>query len=304
MTVRQFLDLTTTVALAIIGLLAVVVVGSSPVTLLAVLPLLLVLPGFAIVSAIYPGVGPESIGSVGRFALSVALSAAVTPMVAMAANYTVGVYPLPIVAGVAVITVSMSLIAAGRRAALPDDERAGALPFSWTARTFERYLRGTRSLKSTSPLEATSGRDVLLNLAIVATILVFAASIGFAALVPQGDGVTETYLATTNGDSLTLVQNANDLSQEERDSLVAVVENEEGQSMQYTVVVAAQDVSQTDDGVRVDGEEILVEESATLNDGDTWHVPVPTADADRTVVSIHQGEANGEPDYRLVLQEP
>lgn len=304
MTVRQFLDLTSTVALAILGLLAVVVVGPSPVTLLFALPLLLVLPGFAIVSATYPGVGPDSIGSVGRFALSVALSVAVTPMVAMAANYTVGVYPLPIIAGVAVVTVSMSFIAAGRRAALPEDERAGALFFSWTATTFERYLRGTRSLKSTSPLEATSGRDVLLNLVIVATILVFAASIGFAALVPQGDGVTETYLATTNGDSLTLVQNANDLSQEERESLVAVVENEEGQSMQYTVVVAAQDVSQTDDGVRVDGEEILAEESATLNNGDTWHVPVPPADADRTVVSIYQGEANGEPEYRLVLQEP
>lgn len=303
MTARQFLDLTATVALAIVGLLAVLVVGPSLPTLLLALPLLLVLPGFALVSAIYPGRGPESIGSIARFALSVVLSVAVTPMVAMAANYTVGVYPLPIVAGVAVITVSMSLIAAGRRASLSHEERAGALPFARAATVFERYLRGTRSLKSTAPLEATSGRDVFVNLIIVGTILVFAASVGFAALVPQGDGVTETYLATTNGDSVTLVQNANDLSQEERNSLIAVVENEEGEARQYTVVVTSQTTTQTNDGVRVDNQQVLSKETGTLNDGDTWHVPVPQGDGDRTVVSIYHGKANGEPDYRLVLQE-
>lgn len=304
MTATKFLDLVATAVLALLGLLGMLVVGPSPVTLLFVLPLILVLPGFAIVSAIYPNVGPNSIGGIERFALSIALSLAVTPMVAMAANYTVGVYPLPVVAGVAAIAVSMSFIAAGRRAAVPAEERAGATPFARTATMFERYFRGTRSLKSTSPLEATSGRDVVLNLVIVATILVFAASVGFAALIPQDEGVTETYLATTTGDSVTLVQNANDLSQEERDSLVAVVENEEGKPMQYSVVITSQAVTQTEDGVTVDNENVLAEESGTLNDGDTWHISVPRGEGDRTVVSIYEGEPNGEPDYRLVLQEP
>lgn len=290
MSARQFLDLAATAALAIAGLAAMLVVGPSPVTLLLVLPLLLLLPGFAIVSAVYPYGGQESISGIARFALSIAMSVAVTPMVAMAANYTVGVHPLPVVVGVAAITVSMSFIAAGRRASVPADERAGWAPLSRAATAFERYFRGTRSLKSTAPLEATSGRDVFLNLVVVGAVLVFAASVGFAALVPQDEGVTETYLATTNGDSLTLVQDADGLSQEERGSLVAVVENEEGRSVQYTVVVES-------------GGSVLAEKSATLNDGDTWHVAVPQGEGDQTVVEIYRGEANGEPDYRLVLQE-
>lgn len=291
MTVRQFLDLTATAALAMLGLVAMLVVGSSTVTILVVLPLLLLLPGFAIVSAIYPTVGPDSIRGTTRFALSIALSVAITPMVAMAANYTVGVHPLPVVAGIAAITVSMCFIAAGRRAAVPAEERAGATPFSRAATVFERYFRGTRSLKSTAPLEATSGRDVFLNLVIVGAVLVFAASVGFAALTPQDEGVTETYLATTTGDSVTLVQNANGLSQEERNSLVAVVENEEGKTMQYSVVIES-------------GGNVLTEQSGTLNNGDTWHIAVPQGEGDRTVVKIHHGAADGEPDYRLVLQEP
>lgn len=291
MTARQFLDLTVTAVLAMLALAAMFVVGPSPVTLLIALPLLLLLPGFAIVSAIYPAAGQDDIGGIVRFALSIAISIAVTPMVAMAANYTVGVHPLPVVVGVAAVTVSMCFIAAGRRASVPAETRAGAAPFSHASTVFERYFRGTRSLKSTAPLEATSGGDVVLNLIIVGAILVFAASVGFAALIPQDEGVTETYLATTTGDSLTLVQNTEGLSQEDRNSLIAVVENEEGTTMQYSVVIES-------------GGNVLADESATLNHGDSWRINVPRGDGDRTVVKIYHGEADGEPDYRLVLQEP
>lgn len=291
MTARQFLDLTVTAVLAMLALAAMLVVGPSPVTLLIALPLLLLLPGFAIVSAIYPAAGQDDIGGIARFALSIAISIAVTPMVAMAANYTVGVHPLPVVLGVAAVTVSMCFIAAGRRASVPAETRAGATPFSHASTVFERYFRGTRSLKSTAPLEATSGADVFLNLIIVGTILVFAASVGFAALIPQDEGVTETYLATTTGDSVTLVQNTEGLSQEDRNSLIAVVENEEGTTMQYSVVIES-------------GGNVLADESATLNNGDTWRINVPQGDGDRTVVKIYHGDADGEPDYRLVLQEP
>lgn len=302
MSVRQFLDLTATVVLAVVGALAVVAVGPSPVSLVLALPLLLLLPGYAVVSALFPDNGPESVGNTARLGLSVALSVAITPALAFASNYTIGIYPRPIVVGIAVITVSLCFIAAGRRADLEPSTRAGPEPFLRAGNIYERYFCESRSLRSTVPLEATSGRDVFLNLLVVGAVLVFAASVGFAAIVPHDDGVTETYLATTNGDSVSLVQNPGGLSGAERESLVAVVQNEEGESTTYTVVVAGQDVTRNDDGVTVDDQQVVKKETGSLDDGDTWHVGVPTTGGDRTVVMVYHGQARGEPDYQLVLQ--
>lgn len=302
MTVRQFHDLVATAALAPLPVLALLALGPSPVTLALALPLLLLLPGYVVTSALYPRA--DALGGVARFALAIALSVAITPGVAFAANYTVGVYPLPILVGVASVTVSLAIVAAGRRSAVPEDDRAGPAPGARAATIADRYFHGTRSLRSTAPLEATTGFGVFLNLVIVAAILVFAASVGFAALVPQGEGVTEAYLATTADGNVTLVQDPAGLSAEQRGSLVTVVNNEEGHRVKYTVVVVAQDVSRTDDGVQVDGERVLDRQTGTLDSGDTWHVPVPASDGDRTVVRVYKGAAEGEAAYRLVLEEP
>lgn len=304
MTVSQFLDLVATMCLAALAAVALLVVGPSLPTLLLALPLLLLLPGYAIVSALYPASGSDDIGPVARFALAIALSIGITPAVAFAANYTVGVYPAPVVFGVAVITISVGIIAIGQRAAVDPDNRAAPAPLDRTGTIFERYFRGTRSLRSTAPLEATSKTGVFLNLLVVGAILVFAASVGFAALVPQSEGVTETYLATTSDGNVTIVQDPGSLSQAQRQSLVAVVENQEGREMQYTVVFAAQDVTRTDSGVQIDDERVLGKQSSTVAPGESWQVGVPSGDGDRTVVWVFHGKASGDPDYRLVLQEP
>lgn len=302
MSVSQFLDLVATMCLAGLAALALLVVGPSLPALLLALPLILLLPGYVIVSALYPARGPDGIGSVARFALSVALSIAVTPAVAFAANFTVGVYPRPVVVGVAAITIAIGFIAIGQRASVDPDDRAAPAPLARTGTISERYFRGTRSLRSTAPLEATSKTGVFLNLVVVGAILVFAASVGFAALVPQGEGVTETYLATTSDGNATIVQDPGSLTQAERQSLVAVVENQEGREMQYTVVFAAQDVTRTDQGVRVDDERVLEKQTNTVAPGESWQVDVPANDGERLVVWVFHGKANGDPDYRLVLQ--
>jgi len=303
MTARQYLDLVATMGLAGLPVLVLLVLGASPVTLLVALPLLLLLPGYAIVSALYPVRGSTSIGPVGRFALSIALSVAVTPAVAFVANYTVGVYARPVVVGVATVTISVAVVAMGRRAGVDPDASAGPDPLGRVATIADRYFHGSRSLRTTAPLEATSKTDVVLNLVVVGAILVFTASVGFAALVPQDAGVSEAYLATTSGENVTIVQDPSELSQAQRDSVVAVVENQEGHEQSYTVQIVAQDVTRTSDGVQVDGERELGTQSNTVATGSAWQVDVPPSDGDRTVVRVYQGQADSEPAYRLVLQE-
>jgi len=304
--VRQFTDLAGTVAGALAGLGGFLVFGPSLRTLVIALPLLLVLPGYAVVSLLYPRDGPSSsLGFVSRFALAVAVSAATVPAVALVANYATGIYPLPVLAGVSAITVVASVFAAIRRMAVPESERMGIAPLGRLVTWYERYLRGTRSLRARTPLEARTGRDVFVNLVVLASILVFTASIGLAAMVPQQDPFTETYLATSNGGNLTMVQDPGDLSASERESLVAVVENHEQRPTKYTVEVVSQTLEGTGPTAKVRDERIVTEDSKTVSAGGEWQYSLPSSvRGDRVVVNVYKGRRQGDedPDYHLTMR--
>lgn len=304
--VRQFTDLAGTVLLALAGLGGFLVFGPSLSALVIALPLLVVLPGYAVVSMLYPRDGQSSsLGFVARFALAVAVTAATVPAVALLANYVTGIYPLPVLSGVTAITVVASVLASIRRNTVPASERMGIAPLARLVTWYDRYLRGSRNLRAKTPLEARTGRDVFVNLIVLASILVFTASVGIAAMVPQQDPYSEAYLATTNGGTVTIVQDPAGLSSSERESLVAVVENHEQRSVTYSVEVVSQTLDGSGPTAQVRDERIVTEDSKTLSDGDEWQYSLPSAvRGDRVVVNVYKGGRQGDekPDYHLTMR--
>lgn len=301
---RYVTDLVVVVMLALVGFGGFLVLGPSPPALVLALPLLLLLPGYVIVSSLYPrNTEVSTVSLPGRIALSVAVSLAVVPGVAILLDFVTGIYPLPVLASLAGLTVLGALLAFARRLSIPASDRMGMSPLARSTGWADRYLSGSKNLRARSPLEARRGADVFLNLIIFGSILVFAASVGIAAMVPQDDAFTEAYLATTDGGEITMVQEPGSLSSAQRESLVAVIENQEGTETEYTVVVASQQVG--GDG-SVQSQEVLDKQTKTIADGESWQVPVPASGGgDQIAVNVYEGGQGGDqkPDYHLVLRQ-
>jgi len=75
---------------------------------------ILFLPGYTLIEALFPKRG--DLGGIERFALSIGLSLAVTPLIGLLLNYTPwGIRLNPIVISLTLITLTMSLLAAHRK---------------------------------------------------------------------------------------------------------------------------------------------------------------------------------------------
>lgn len=271
-------------ALAAAGIL-VVGTTATPIRVALALPLVLLLPGYAFVSALFPESPTEDgtgFGALERIALSVALSLAVVPMIAYAANFTpYGVTLLPIAVAVVAWTVLFSLIGLVRRARLAPADRyglasgdaLGVLPGLFS-------VRQRRPGETRGPFEPENERHLLLNVVLVfslLTLLVGGAYMGFAAQsLPDEKPHTELYLLTENDEGeLTANDLPTDLSAGETEPITIAIENHEGETRTYTTVVYQQEVTLSDDGrtvESVDGQEELDRFETTVENGETERV--------------------------------
>lgn len=108
--------------LAAVG--ALVALLDAPVILrtLLGLPLILFIPGYALVSALFPS--DEGLDGIERFALGFGLSLALIPLIALGIEYTPWRLTLgPILVGLLTATLFFSAIAVLRRARLPEGRR-------------------------------------------------------------------------------------------------------------------------------------------------------------------------------------
>jgi uncharacterized membrane protein len=96
----------------------------SPVRIALGLICVLVIPGYVLVAALFPG--KEDLDGVERLALSLGLSIAVVPLIGLALNYTPwGIRLTPIVLSLSFFVTFVALIAAYRRLKLPVESRYG-----------------------------------------------------------------------------------------------------------------------------------------------------------------------------------
>ena len=170
------------VILADIFVLIPVLSGSFIRTALG-LPLVLFLPGYALIAMLFP----EKSGLEGmeRIALSVAMSVAVVPLIGLALNYTPwGIKETPLLASLSAFTLLMSAVAYARRRQLPAD------------RTFEVPLKvSALTLVAGVMKKPESTTENALRIILALSFLVLIGTGAYVTLVPQDkEPFTEFYI--------------------------------------------------------------------------------------------------------------
>ena len=245
------------------------------------LAFLLFLPGYAVVSVLFPGHEPaveqldqegepvaprfqfrsrEGIDALERVTLAVGVSAVITPVTALALNFTPwGIRVVPLVVALAGITLAAAFLAAFVRWRLPPEAR------------FAPNL-----LPNASPLFSGSrGGFGAANTIFVVGLLVAVAGIGYAVAVPQsGEQFTELYLLSEDENGTLVADDYPEFVVGEPASVTAGVENHEDRSVEYTLVAELQQVERTDNGSVVRGEREIHRSDVSLADGETAQVEI------------------------------
>lgn len=274
------------------------------------LPLVVLFPGYALLAVLFPAApgdqrarrsGPEARATftdLERLAFSVAASVALVPAVAFVLSYTrFGVRLRPVALAVGGLTVALSVLAFLARLSVPAERRAG-LPRDLGLGYLPAYLSGRREgLGSSAPFEPTSGTHRLLNVVFVVAIVVFAASVGYAAVAPSGDDrtFTEFYLLTEQDDGQLRAENfSRQFSAGESRSIYVAIGNHEREDVQYTVVV------------QLEGETIQQFQTEVAA-GNTKRIernitPEQTGDNLTLSFQLYRGDPGGEPYREVHLQ--
>lgn len=284
-TTRGFLDLLLVLVGTALATAAVFSGVGGPLRIALVLPLVVLLPGYALVSVLFPATGDQlgrvrpfddwgagraagrhddqpGLDGVSRVALGVALSAVVVPLVALVANFSsMGLALVPVVVVLATTTGALVLLAAARRLRLPADRR-----FDPTLAPLRRVGWSAPS----DPFRKTSKWDTTVpNLALVIGVLVLLSSVGYAAVAPpQSPEFTEFRVATEDmtGDTQTLYRS--DFPRGETTPMDVVVTNHEGERTNYTVVAVLQRVDESGEEVRVRESAVVGQQSVSVGDGE------------------------------------
>lgn len=258
-----------------------------------VAPVVLFLPGYALVSALFPerwngasaderrlvsapGSAGGGVSPVARVGLSVALSVALVPAVVLALEFTLG--GLRVVASLfvlATLTVLLTLVALFRRARVSAPERFGVPPVTaLLAAVVRPFGRDRQSLSASSTFRPTSKRGVALNVVLAVAIVAFASSIAVAYAYPtQGQQFTELYLVTESESGEFVASDyPREFSAGESRPVYAAVANHEGESKTYTLVATLQRVDQAPNGSKVTEERELTRVSRTVGAGETVRI--------------------------------
>lgn len=249
-TIRAFpLDLSLTVLLVLLTGIAVLVPGIAMTRLRLVLgiPFLVFLPGYALVSALFPRrkdveteQSPEAndafrtgsgIGGFERVALSVGTSVAINSMIGFLLNFTPwGIRLVPTLVGICSFTVVTAVVAAVRRLRTPPAERFSVPIWYWAGR-IRREL-----------FDPETGLDAVLNVILVVSLILAVGSVAYAIGMPhQQESFTQFYVLghDESGNPATEGYPQN-LTVGESESLYVGIENHEHRRVNYTVVVLLQ----------------------------------------------------------------
>ncbi len=304
--VRQYpIDLA---AVSIAAAVAYVIVTNQPegtaVRLLATVGLVCLLPGYALVSVLFPaaeregraeatasGVSrPRGIGDIERVGLALPLSLAVVVLVALVLAVTEwGFQTESTTAALAIVTVGLAQLGVVRRLRLSRSKRVTFAPVS--------TLRRVRRSQS-------------IGLSAVVLVVAIGLAVGaltFALFVPaSADGFTELGLySETDDGELVAGEFPSTVSPNESIDATIAIDNEEGDDRAYTVVIQQQTI---DDDEVVDRETMGVID-ADVADGEQWtseEAIGPTAEPGETVrlsVLLYDDEPPAEPTTENASQE-
>jgi uncharacterized membrane protein len=193
------------------------------------LPLLIFLPGYALIAMLFPG--KSGLEGMERIALSVAMSASVVPLIGLALSYTPWkIKEISLLAGFSVFTLLMLVAAYLRRRSLPAD------------RTFEVSFR-TLALTLISGVmkETESKTEKNLRIILALSVLILIGTGAYVVLVPQEkEPFTEFYILGNNG----MANNyTTQYIQGETGTYIVGITNNEHRTMDYTMEVRLENKS-------------------------------------------------------------
>lgn len=300
------------VAVVLLALLTVALSGGEPSPLRVVLGALFVfvLPGYALVAALFPerSLDDDEEGAVdglygiepgARVVLSVGLSVFVTPLAGILHSFSpAGVQVGTVLPTLAAFTVLAAAAAAYRRLERPPARRFGLRLGTWLG-AVATWVR-TDGRTDETATDGTDRFDVALNVALVVGLVV--ATVGLAAAVgvpTNGERYTGFGLLTQTADGELVARDyPTDLVVGESETLYVEIANREGRTVEFTVVVELQRLDA--DGVVAATELDRFRQSVAA--GADWrgpHAVTPTGEVTgedlRLVYLLYAGEAPSAP---------
>ncbi|WP_408958829.1 DUF1616 domain-containing protein [Natrinema sp. 74] len=284
------------------------------------LPLILFLPGYALVSALFPdepnddyrsfdeektGLGNPLLVSGGlkaieRTILSVVFSVALVPAITLFASATPGGVTLePVLSGLSVATILLALVATGARYRCSPDRR-----FVPTLSSVSPFF----AQRGPSPYGRPNARPY--NVAITVGVVLLLASGGFAiANPPQNDGFTELSVDTQNiSGGMETMYDANYTAGESQQLPLTITNREHGERT-YTTVVLLQRVNYDGNTATVNESVELTRQTATVAAGGSHRqslniTPTMRRGSLRLAVLLYEDEPPSEPTvdnaYRVI----
>ena len=254
---------------------------------LIALPLLLFLPGYALLAVLYPGrwratgtaserataLNREGISWGERAAFSFAASLALIPLLAVLLSIArVPLDPVPITLSLAAVTVLGIVVGVLRRLQLPPGQRL-RIP----------VRKAGEALRESTVAAPTRG-GALLNVVLLVAVIAALTGLAYGLVAPpDGGGHTEAALLTEDGEDLVAANYTTEFAQGESAPLVLTVENEEGVERTYSAVVALE-------RVRGSGGNFSVVERQELNRFSMTAPPGTTARHPHTVTPSMRGD--------------
>lgn len=292
-----------TVAVVLFWVLLGTETGYSWPRALVGLVFVLVLPGYALVSAIFPGRPTGSLsrprddsayspGTAERFGLSFAFSLALLPLLAVAHGF----FGVPfetgtVVGSVALLVVGLSVVGVVRRLLLaPIDRYDPPSPIEQGARVRDWLAAGTAI-------------DSVLSVALAAAVLLAVGALAFGLTGPtQGEAYTSVSLVTQgDGGEFVASNYPTNLTAGESRNLTLQIENNYQSAGDYTAVVELQRVNGEDDGsIDVVERERLGTFETELPANETWthtHAVEPTMTGSdlRLIYYVYRGDVPETP---------
>lgn len=240
-------DLAAVAAYAVVALLVTELVAMPPVRAVVVTPLLLFVPGYVFVAAIYPDrhQGARRFGlrsgqrrdhlsgihPIERAGLSFGISVALLPLIGGTLWALFSRLSLEIVLfGLVTFSLAMAIVASARRSKVPADKRF-RVRFWSQLRRFWAWLTGQ------------SNGQTAVNLFLVASVAVAAAVFVYAFAVPiSGESYTTAMLVTEQDGEYVTSGYPTTFTAGESETLTLQLSNHEGSETRYTVVAAVEAV--------------------------------------------------------------
>ncbi|ADJ13953.1 DUF1616 domain-containing protein [Halalkalicoccus jeotgali] len=312
--VRRFpADLVSVLIFTLLTVLAVFLPGvrETPLRIVVGLPFVLFIPGYVFVAALFPEHGEsvanteEEVSTAGdidpieRIALAFGLSIAIVPLLGLILNFTPwGIQLAPIMLTVSGATIVCTIIAAVRRWELPPEERFSVPYREWV-------VAGRTEL-----FDPTDRIDAALTVALALSIMLAVGSVGFAIASPQqGEQFSEFYLLTENEEGeLVASDYPQEFVQGESQPLTLGIENNEYESVDYTVVVQLQRVEGEGNQSTVVERDELDQVGTTLEHNETWQeeypvTPTMRGEDLRLTFLLYDGEVPAEPTRENAYRE-